>query len=757
MPAISKDALRDLFLTPTNSYRHLVMLHEFRGRGHMPWESSGGTPQSGEESTIKDVIKSRLTRLTDWGFGGIVANVGHENYLESEEQWGIFLAGVEAARELGLRIWIYDEHGYPSGAAGGIVLRDHPEHEAQGLVRTMVSCPAGDAEIAPPSGWLYAVRAEIVSEAGEVTDITSAVDDAGSLLIKAGGACTIRRYDARRAFEGTHANRNVFRHRRYINVLQQEAVDYFYTVTDQRYLDRLGERASAIEAVFTDEPSYMAAYFPPIPELYWGKVQAQDEPAETFDQLPMIAWERALPDSFRSRWGYDLLPEINRLYEGSDPRDLRVRHDFYQHQSEVYARVFFGSQQERLAPHGIEFSGHVLAEESIVHHVACEGNVMMDLKAMGLPGIDMLNSIGEEILDSIRLLTCKYGSSAAHVTGREQVMCEASDFEQRSMGGETTLEQRRGALAVQMALGITTFTSYYPWHEMDPEERRRVLDFCARLATVVRHGTHVADIAVLYPARTAWAHYKPTAEVLSPVLMDEPLRSMDANLLKIAREIIRSGMDFDFIDTRDLIDSQVEDGRLRVGAESYPTLVIPPGAVMCPKDLEAVGRFAASGGHVLAFEPLSEVALPEIASPPDGTDTGPGRSPAEVIAKLAKKAPEAVRLVSLDEDWLKPAAMAAASDVAIEPKGTHLVARRSVHENTDLVLIANGSREDAWAQVSFTDTTEVELWDPWEGTTTPLDTCPHPSGHPSHSSYRSAEVAIPAYSAVVVVSTRSKA
>jgi hypothetical protein len=752
MPAISKDALRDLFLAPTNDYRHLMMLHEFRGWRHTPCDSGGGPLQNRDELATKDVIKSRLTKLIDWGFGGIVANVGHENYLESEEQWGIFLVGVEAARELGMRIWIYDEHGYPSGAAGGIVLRDHPEYEAQGLVQTVLNCPAGDVEIAPPSGWLYAVRAEMVSETGEVMDITSAVDDTGALRIRADGAHTIRRYDARRAFEGTHANRNVFRHRRYINVLQQEAVDYFYAVTDQRYLDRLGERASAIEAVFTDEPSYMAAYFPPIPELYWGKIQAQDEPAETFDQLPMIAWERTLPESFAARWGYDLLPEISRLYEGSASRDLQVRHDFYQHQSEIYARVFFQSQQERLAPHGIEFSGHVLAEESIVHHVACEGNVMMDLKAMDLPGIDMLNSIGEEILDSIRLLTCKYGSSAAHVTGREQTMCEASDFEQRSVGGDTTPEQRRGALAVQMALGITTFTSYYPWHETNPEERRRVLDFCARLATVVRHGTHVADIAVLYPARTAWAHYKPTREVLSPALMDEPLRSMDSNLQRIAREIIRRGMDFDFIDTRDLIDSRVEDGKLRVGAESYSTLVIPPGAVMCPKDLEAVERFIASGGQALAFAPLSEVALAESASPPNGTDAGPGRSAAEAVAKLAEEAPARMRLISLDEDWLRLAAIAAASDVAVEFEGTHLVARRSVFENRDLVLVANGCRKGARAQVSFANTTGIELWDPWEGTTTPL----LPPAHSSRSSHRSAEVAIPAYSAIVIVSTRSE-
>jgi hypothetical protein len=40
---------------------------------------------------------------------------------------------VEDRHKLGLVVWIYDEQGYPSGAAGGQVLQQNPAYEAMEL------------------------------------------------------------------------------------------------------------------------------------------------------------------------------------------------------------------------------------------------------------------------------------------------------------------------------------------------------------------------------------------------------------------------------------------------------------------------------------------------------------------------------------------------------------------------------------------------------------------------------------------------
>ena len=58
----------------------------------------------------------------DRGLGGIVCNVAFDQYLQSEANWKTLEQGIAACRQLGLVVWLYDEEGYPSGAAGGLVL-----------------------------------------------------------------------------------------------------------------------------------------------------------------------------------------------------------------------------------------------------------------------------------------------------------------------------------------------------------------------------------------------------------------------------------------------------------------------------------------------------------------------------------------------------------------------------------------------------------------------------------------------------------
>lgn len=75
------------------------------------------------EFETNGVDKATLDMLKEYGYGGVATNVSFlENYLESEEMWDSLVSNVEyAIEELGLRVWLYDELHYPSGAAGGLV------------------------------------------------------------------------------------------------------------------------------------------------------------------------------------------------------------------------------------------------------------------------------------------------------------------------------------------------------------------------------------------------------------------------------------------------------------------------------------------------------------------------------------------------------------------------------------------------------------------------------------------------------------
>lgn len=707
--------LRDLFIEPPASTRPLAIVHGLgamlRRRAKIPPDVNWSPPD--DISLLHDNLSDALAHIKEWGFGGIVTNVGWRNYLRDEDEWRIFLEGIRVCKDLGLRVWIYDELGYPSGAAGGLVLEGHPELEAEVLVRTATEASAGQVCLRAPTGWRYVVRACAVINS-QLYDLTENVDAHGTLSWVAPEPCIIERYDVRSGFDGTQATRNVHAYRRYINVLDPKAVERFYDVTYQEYINRLGQDVRLIEAFFTDEPSFMAAYFPDIPEQYVAHLRVDDEPAEEFDRLPQHPWRRDFPECFAERYHYDLLPNLASLFEGETDKDCQIRHDFHQLASEMYADAFFRGLQRPLAEHGIPLSGHVLAEESVVQHVASEGNVMWNLMEMEKPGIDMLTAVPQNILSTYSLLTCKYGSSSAHVCGRNDIMSEVSDYSDRTHGQITTsIYQRLGALALQCALGITTFTSYFGWKGMDPEDIRRLMTFCGRIQPAVRFGTHVAPVAVLYPIRTAWAQYIPTSEVLSADSQPEPLASMDDALLRIARGLLRNQIDFDFVDSRSLQGADIQSGMLSIANETYELLLIPPGTVLSSTDIKSINRFAESGGRILAFQPLSEIPLSDIA----GKSLSGIQSACEVIGDLSARF-DTVMVESLQNDWQGLVRDLVARDLALIGDTEWVVVRQSRFADGDVFLVVNASDEPVSLEVHMEDYGSCELWNPTDGTVT---------------------------------------
>ncbi len=93
----------------------------------------------------------------------MVCNVSFDQYLESDAKWSAFARAVNEAKKAGLALWLYDERGYPSGNAGGITLRDHPEWEARGLLVADTETQGGPVTLELPPGKLvlagaFAVR-----------------------------------------------------------------------------------------------------------------------------------------------------------------------------------------------------------------------------------------------------------------------------------------------------------------------------------------------------------------------------------------------------------------------------------------------------------------------------------------------------------------------------------------------------------------------------------------------------------------------
>ncbi|MBN2296356.1 MAG: hypothetical protein JXM70_28265, partial [Pirellulales bacterium] len=339
------------------------------------------------------------------GLGGVVTNVSFHNYMKSEAAWKTLITAVESCEKLGMVVWIYDEKGYPSGAAGTLVLDKNPAFEA--------------------------------------AELTYDKNRAESFQVRA-------------AFEHSHAANNYYATRRYPNLIDKAAVECFIDNTHQQYWMRLQRHfGKTIRATFTDEPSLMAVNLGQLPEAVRKKMQVVHQPDPQVPPLPSVPWCDDLPERYKQRFGEDILAARKSLFEGDSQTDKLARRRYWSLISDLIEDRYFGALGRWCESHGIASSGHSLWEESIMFHVPLEGNGLASLGRMHIPGLDMLNSSPDTVIHA-GWMTAALPSSAALLHGRRDVMTEVSDFSQKMAGqGPADLARMQATAAWQAAWGVT--------------------------------------------------------------------------------------------------------------------------------------------------------------------------------------------------------------------------------------------------------------------------------------------------------------
>jgi hypothetical protein len=562
--------------------------------------------------TIKEDIESLLNSLLELGIGGIVTNVGFKDYMRSESQWEILKYGLKRAKELGLEIWLYDEKGYPSGSAGGLVLQGHPEYEALGLANycQIISGPIIFNFDLPKScsKFLTAVAIPLDSNNTPIIEktinLTDFADPNGNLQWDAPiGNWLVCYFAERYMYEGTHAAGNVHAFRKYINVLDQNAVKRFIEITHEEYYKRLYKDIwNEIEAIFTDEPSLMTTYVWPLPEKYRGKIPIED-PLIFEDRPPAIPWAKNFLETFEKLKGYNLLPFLPHLYLDLNEEGKYIRQDYYEVVTYLYTEAFFKQIGTWCRNHRISFTGHILPEENLIMHAAFQGSIFPLLKNMDIPGIDMLSSDPKNILNGGGFIAPKLVSSIAHISGKNLVMSETSDWSEQNVSKKASLEEMIGTANLLYALGVNIITSYYDWKERK-NTYRVYCDYIAQIGTKLKESSHICDIGVLYPIRSIWSNYFPIDKPFNTDEVPIILKDIATNFIDLCRFLLTNQLDFDIVDEESIIDSIISGGKLRIANEYYKIIICPPIDTIRASTLEKLLEFSKNGGVVIFTEML---------------------------------------------------------------------------------------------------------------------------------------------------------
>lgn len=608
-----------------------VAQERVQGENAIPaaWRAAWSAPAAGDRPLqIVHGLKAdanAVRRYQDLGLGGVVCNVAFENYLESEAKWRELVASVETLAKRNLIVWIYDEKGYPSGAAGGLVLRGNRQFEATAL-----------------------------------TFDTSRGDP----------------FELRPAYEFTHASNNYAAAQRYINLLDDRAVQRFLAVTHDAYWKRLESHfGSTIQAAFTDEPSLIAVNIGQIPETARAKVRVVDPLDPDVRPLPCVPWCYDLPERFAERFRRDLIPLRRSLFQGDTSEDRLVRRQFWSLVADLVADRYFGAIQTWCGRHRIASSGHGLHEESVLHQTPLEGNAIKSLSRMDIPGLDLLTSDPEAVIHS-GWMTAGLPSSAGLLCGRRRVMSETSDFSQRQSGhGAAALPEMQATAAWQAAWGVTDLTLYYSPQERSVETYRAYCDYVGRLNAILKPAQLTPKTLLYYPVYDLWAEYLPMAASLRLDAQSHRAQKLVRSFTRLGQSLQRGQIPFVLIDHENLARASVESqGKLVLSGRAFESLILPEGVELPAEAAVVVERARQGGLRVLG----SAWEKPSAAGKP-----GANGKPAGVIA-----ASSAALIEALDPDC------------RIKPASQSVALGKFVRQGREIVLVVNVGREPYEGQLT---------------------------------------------------------
>jgi hypothetical protein len=703
------DTLVRRFTDPPNESRILKIIHS--------WP---------DDAPAQDAL---VRRLSEQGFGGVVCNVSFEKYLESQAAWRAFQRAVDRAKQAGWALWLYDERGYPSGKAGGIVLKGHPEWEASGLLIADATTRGDEVSLTVPPGELilaqaFPLRGRQILRAGSI-DLTGRVQEghfrwhppAGS------GGWRVLAVTRNRLYGGTHCETNLSDRLGYPNLLMAEPTRRFLEVTHGRYAQRLGtDLGRVFVSTFTDEPSLMSLFMKPMP-------------------YRVLPWAPDLPPVFQSRRGYPLLPVLPDLVFDAGAEGRKHRYDFWLTISELVSENYFGQIQKWCHEHNLPSGGHLLMEESLAAHVPLYGDFFRCARRLDAPSIDCLTSLPPQVPWYIARLV----ASAAELEGKSVVMSETSDHaEHYRPAGDTrpvrqvTETEIRGTCNRLFAGGVNCITSYYSFDGLDDAAIRRLNAWVGRSATMLTGGHQVADVAVLYPVQSVWTRFVPSREWTRDAHGAARIESLYRGALEALYDARR---EFTVVDAKALAESSVSDGTLKHGALRWRVVVLPGSDTLPLAAWENLARFVREGGILVAMGVLpanSEAEFPStrvvaLASEIFG-------SPSSRPSSKANDAGGGGVYLPAGSESLLPVVLAGVLDPDGQTQGASAPLRMTHRriDGHDVYFVINDSPRPWHGDMEFSAGGPAELWDSASG-----KVCSVPSRGPI-------SLAIEAYGAALV-------
>ena len=481
----------------------------------------------------------------------------------SKDFWEIVEYALRKCVSLGIKPWIYDEGGWPSGAAGRRTEMQNPEGAKLNILK--------NREIQLKAGERYTPCDEFIAIFRGTERLPKSYVANEDVIL-------------REFYVGHDAPNHYF-----IDFTDPTVAETFINNTYEGYKNIVGDLfGNTIPLFFTDEPGLASARY----------------------TLP-----KGIFADFEKKYGYDLrdfiyvIPYSDEL---TSEKERQARIDYYRFIGEMFYNNYFVKLSKWCDDNGIYYSGHLMADN---YPDACRNgysSFLEVLKLMPIPGIDVIweqirwpyggrQVIDEEETERMPFFT-RYATSAARQMGRNLALTETYSI----YGDGISPDEMRFASNYQAVRGINVFnflTLPYGKTRCTPlmmrpafcpekpgfKSLKHINGYYARLAYLLRLGYAEGDTALYHPCTDYMAGESVCAAAV------ESFRAAGVALEE-------KNVAFDLIDDAGIRAATACDGGLKLGDAVYRHFVVPENRYM-PKDVKAkIAPYLGEGAPTYSFK-----------------------------------------------------------------------------------------------------------------------------------------------------------
>ena len=665
-----------------------------------------------------EVLTEQMQKMRDQcGYGGFGVVPFGKNFSPgylSEDYLKLYGTMLEKAKELGMKISLYDEFGFPSGSVGAFTEGDdtprfqqkYPDMTIQRLDKEEfdITGPVAFSRKIP-EGKLMGVVAMDMAEHKRIDLTGHSLNGTVSWNVPAGiwkimiFTCVLDGYPV-------------------ADYLYPEANELFTGMVHDVYFERFKEYfGSVIYGTFFDEPSMFHAQF--------------------------RMWTPQYNEKFSAKFGFSPITLYPSMWYDIGSETQSARNYLFGFRAELYTLGFTRVVNNWSVAHGITATGHTAPEEAIVP-ANQSGDLMKSFKYLEIPGIDKIG--GYRYAERYYKLI----SSSAYNWDRSLVMSETyGAMPNYQEPGDLKWNEIYSIAMDQYSKGINMLIPHAVWYDntkvtykpelsyrnpLYADSLKAFTTFLSRLNVILQpEGRHVADIALLYPIHSLLSEHYFYAET-GPANVDgwvDPLNKFykdkvaQIDYVNVANWLTNAaGRDFTFIHP-EVLDEKclIEGNRLNlqntISSESYRVIIVPSCALISIGNLSKIEDFYNAGGVVIFTTRLpsksAEIGKDTVVSGiirsmfPDGEkDAGVIRSNEAGGKACFIPIPDGQKLLEV----LSNTGLTFDVEYPVNPAIQYI---HKIIENRNIYFIANTGGSQIDTDVILRDKVSLEEWDPHTG------------------------------------------